>query len=211
MAEQTELEKIQIETAKLDLDEAKERNKQRLASKALSDRLFQERQRGFAAGAANRVKMRDELCTHRQGGSMSNPMEGNGKSMLGVSRMPDGWTRAIYCPLCRGDWATPHPYFMRKDAFPVGFHMPGGIVVERVETKQEVAARVELYEEDVVRFAEMLKHSKDKLTDEAKQEMDCGNVHILTNMTTGVQVYAWRRYDIEFMQRLRLKLQKKAA
>lgn len=211
MPDISELERIQTETAKLDLEEAKERNKQRTAHKAMSERLFLERQRGFAAGAANRVKMRDELCTHRQGGSMSNPMEGNGKSMLGVTRMPDGWTRAIYCPLCRGDWATPHPYFMRQEAFPAGFHLPGGVIVEKPETKREVDARVALYNEDVVRFAELLKHSKDKLTDEAKQEMDCGNVHILTNMTTGVQVYAWRRYDVDFMQRLQLKLQKKAA
>lgn len=211
MAEQTELEKIQLETAMLDRDEAVERNKQRLAQKAQSERLFKERQRGFAATTASRIKMRDEQCTHRQGGAMSNPMEGNGKSALGVSRMPDGWTKMIKCLVCRGDWFTPHPYFMREDAFPAGFHMPGGIVLEREESKPEVAARLRLYKEDSARFVELLKHAKDKLTPEAAQEMDCGTVHVLTNMKTGVQVYPWRQCDIDFMHRLSLRAQKKAA
>jgi hypothetical protein len=211
MPELSELERIQTETAKLDLDEAIERNKQRLAQKAQSERLFKERQRGFAAAAANRAKMRDEQCNHRQGGSMSNPMEGNGKSALGVTRMPDGWTKVIKCLVCRGDWATPHPYFMRQDSFPVGFHMPGGAITDRLESKGEIAARLALYKDDMERFAQLLKDSKDKLSDEAKQEMDCGTVHTLTNMQTGVQVYPWRQYDVDFMQRLQLRLQKKAA
>lgn len=211
MAELTELEKIQLETAKLNLDQARDDNAKRVAEKKQRERVMAERQRGFSAATANRVKMRDEQCAHRQGGSMSNPMEGTGKSALGVNRMPDGWTKLIKCLVCRGDWSTPHPYFMRIDPFPKGFHMPGGIILERAESEASVAARLELYREDVTNFEKLLKHAKDKLTEDAAREMDCGNVHILTNMQTGVQVYPWRQCDTEFMQRLQLRLQKKAA
>lgn len=195
MEELSELEKIQLETAQLDLDEAKDRNATRIAQKAQSERLFKERQRGFAAATNNRRKMRDEMCSHRQGGSPNNPYEGEGKSALGVTRMPDGWTKMIKCLVCRGEWFTPHPYNMRTDPFPAGFHMAGGVVRDKKETEAQVKKRVEKFHADTEQFNKLLKMAKEKLTDEAKQEMDCGTTHTLTNMETGVVVYPWRPCD----------------
>lgn len=195
MADLTEIEKIQLETARLNLDEARESNAQRIARKAQADRLFKERQRGFAAATANRLKMRDEQCSHKQGGSPNDPLSGTGKSALGVTRMPDGWTKMIKCLVCRGEWFTPHPYNMRIEPFPAGFHMAGGIVLEREETQGQAKRRVAKYHKDAKQFNDMLKHAKDKLTPEAAQEMDCGTTHTLTNQQTGVTVYPWRPCD----------------
>jgi hypothetical protein len=197
---QAELDAIALETARLNLEEARESNATRTARRVQKKRDFETRQRGFQIATKERKRFSDG-CMHLQGGNMDNPREAKATnpSALNVARMPDGWTRRISCIVCRGEWFTPHPYNMRKTPFPAGFHMPGGIILERAETMSEVKARIAKYEADVEVFERLLKMQKDKSTREASQEMDCGTTHTLTNSETGVVVYPWRPCDASAM------------
>lgn len=200
MTEKEKLEmkvlEAQAKAAELNLEQLEEDNVARVARKAYRERSNRERQRGFVIAAKNRLEMFTR-CNHRQGGPMNNPFEApeSNKSALNVMRMPDGFTKRISCLVCRGEMFTPHPYLMRKKPFAKGFHMPSGVILEAQETPKEVAQRLRQYAADVELFTKLLKMSKDKITPEAAQEMDCGTVHILTNSETGEQVYPWRPCD----------------
>ena len=193
---QEQLDQATLKKALLDLDETVENNARRVAEKAVRSRVNAERQAGFRSAQASKEAL-FQRCTHRQGGPANNPYEvkATNPSALSVMKMPDGWTKRIFCLVCRGERYTPHPYLMRKEPFKAGFHMPGGIILERDETAGEVRARVKKYYTDVEEFEELLKASKDKSTPEASVEMDCGNTHTLTNSETGVVVYPWRPCD----------------
>ena len=193
---QEQLDQATLKKALLDLDETVENNARRVAEKAVRSRVNAERQAGFRSARASREALSNR-CTHRQGGAMNNPYAAKAPnpSALGVMKMPDGWTKRIFCIVCHGEWFTPHPYLMRKDPFKAGFHMPGGIILERDETAVEVRRRVAKYNADVEKFEELLEAAKDKQTPEAAMEMDCGTTHTLTNSETGVVVYPWRPCD----------------
>lgn len=200
MAEEkmAEIDRIALETAQLNLDEARDANAKRIAEKKIRERVFAERQRGMKSAAKTRAEL-SARCLHNQGGPMNNPYESDGKSALGVLKMPDGWTLMIKCPICRGEWFTPHTNYMRKEPFPARYHMPGGVILEVAETKRAAEIRVAKYHKDVEEFNRLLKEAKRKLTPEAAQVMDCGTTHQLINMETGQEVRAWRACDASAM------------
>ncbi len=191
-----EILEANAQAALLNLDQLQEENQKRVTTKLHKARVFAERQRNLKIAS----KTRTELflrCNHRQGGPLNDPFEApeSNKSALNVAKMPDGFTKRVSCLICRGEMYTPHPYFMRKKPFPVGFHMPSGVVLEKAESASDAERRVRQYEADVKLFTKLLKMAKDKITPEAAQEMDCGTVHVLTNSETGEVVYPWRPCD----------------
>src|ERR1039458_176148 len=128
-----------VRKALLDLDETIESNARRTAEKVVRSRENAVRQAGLRSAAASREEL-FQRCMHRQGGSPNNPYETDesNKSALSVMKMPDGWTKRVFCIVCRGERFTPHPYLMRATPFPEGFYMPGGVILTRDETAAEV-------------------------------------------------------------------------
>lgn len=179
----------------LSLDELKETSAERKQRKNISQQIFSERQAGFR-NRDNAQQKRFNECPHLQGGSLNDPNDADpaNPSALTVMRMPDDFTKIVSCIVCKGWRATPHPYLQRKTAFPKGFHMANGIVLERDETPAEVRARLAKFKADSEEFETLLKQSRKKKT--KVPDMDCGTVHILTNTETGEKVYPWRPFDV---------------
>jgi len=195
--EQMELEILQAqhEKALLDLDETKETSAQRQQQKAQKSRANAERQQGFKTAQKNQEE-RFRRCTHRQGGDLNQlDVRETNQSALMVMKMPDDFTVVISCPVCRNKRVSPHPYLQRKTPFPAGYHVTAtGVILERAETKKEVAERIAKYAFAKAEFDGLLKQSRDKLV--KVPDMDCGTVHILTNSETGDRVLPWRQSDV---------------
>lgn len=101
-------------------------------------------------------------------------MGGKGPSSLSVANMPDGFTKLILCNICPLRVFSPHPRNMSQK--------PKFLTREgRMETKAEAEARAAKYEQDRKAFEALYEMSKDKLTAEAAQEMDCGTTFTTTN------------------------------
>jgi hypothetical protein len=191
-----ELAAVMLQSAQLDLDEKIESNRTRLAQKTQRERMMRERMTNLKIGRDS-LRENAEKCEHLQGAPIASPLEGGDErqSMLVVTRMPDGWSRLIYCANCRGQWWTPHPRFMQEEPFKAGTKMPAGVILEVDETRAEAAARVRKFNADTEKFTELLKKAKKKLSDEAKQEGDSGTTHTNIMKRTGQQVFPWRACD----------------
>ena len=175
-----EILNIELETRLLDLDEARENNQRRLALKADNSRKNAQRQKQLASDVATRNSIAAQ-CKHRQGASPSNPYNGKGATALNVARMPDGFTKLIMCSVCKLRVFSPHPANQSEK------QKPG-------ETQADRNQRVKKYKRDVERFKELLDMSKDTLTEESSQEMDCGVTISITD-SDGIPVLPRRPCD----------------
>jgi hypothetical protein len=186
----------QVKSAELSLEEQEEENQKKVAERKQRKRMIAERQANFRIGRQSKLELMVR-CGHLQGGPQSDPYEGGDdrQSALTVTRMPDGWTRQIYCLICHGQWWTPHPRFMQEEPFKVDSKMPAGIILEKNETANEAKERVAKYYADLAEFNELLKKAKKKLSDEAKLEGDSGTTHTNRLKRSGEQVFAWRACD----------------
>lgn len=178
--ERKTLAEVQLETALLELDEARDRNARIKAEKADKSRKNKQRQDQLATDRNTRAALAEQ-CNHRQGGSPRNPYQGKGDSALFIAKMPDGFTRVVGCGICRGRWWNPHPADGAKA------QRPG-------ESADEAKTRVARHKAAGAKFEEMLAKAKDKLSDEAAQEMDCGVTISVTN-AEGVTVIRRRPCD----------------
>jgi len=178
---QAEIDRIQLETAQLNLEEARESNAERKARKEANARKNRQRQDQLAADVAVR-KQQAKRCKHRQGGSPVDPFNGKGATSLNVAKMPDGFTLLIMCGVCRLRKFSPHP----RDQ---------GTKPRPGESAQQAKDRVEKYLADKAEFDILLDQAKDTLTPEAAQFMDCGTVIQTINPDTGAQTFRPRPCD----------------
>ncbi|MGA2087004.1 MAG: hypothetical protein ABSG60_15955 [Terracidiphilus sp.] len=176
-----EIKRIDLETKQLDLEEAKERNQRLKNEKADRSRKNRQRQAQLATDRANRKALMAE-CNHRQGGSPKNPYKGKGDSALSVFNMPDGFTKLIKCIICRGECWSPHP-------------ADQATAIREGETAAQRDARVAKYHADLAEFNRLYDLAKDKLSEEAAQEMQCGVTITTTNTETGAPVLRRRPCD----------------
>lgn len=150
-------------------------------TKADRERKNRQRQAQLATDRAN-LKALSKQCSHRQGGSPKNPYKGKGDSALNVFNMPDGFTKVVKCIVCRGVMWSPHPADQAKN--------------QRLgESAAERDARVAKYEADLAEFDRLYEMAKDKLTEEAAQEMECGTTISTTDLNTGAPILRRRPCD----------------
>ncbi len=177
---QAELDAIALETAQLNLEEARDRNARIRAEKEDKSRRNKQRQQQLRNDLATR-RILSSRCSHRQGGSPNNPLGGKGATALNVVKMPDGFTKLVMCGVCRLRTFSPHPRNQSEKA-------------RQGETQAEAKARAVKYREDLAAFDKLLAMSKDTLTEEASQEMDCGVTITITN-EDGIPVLPTRPCD----------------
>ena len=177
-----ELAYVQLETARLNLDAARDDNARRTATKADTQRKNRQRQQQLA-NDRNTRRAQARACNHLQGATPEDPLQGaeQADTALKVVNMPDGFTQLIMCSNCRGRWFSPHPTNKSKKL------RPG-------ETPADRDARIELYEQQVVEFAELLRLSKRAKTREYTKPMECG-VTIQVMNEDGMPVYRERPCD----------------
>ena len=178
---QQQIEEMQLEAAKLNLEELRESIAERKANKEVKARQNKQRQTQLLNDLRNR-NLIAAGCNHRQGASPADPYNGKGASALNVASMPDGFTRLVMCGICRLRVFSPHP-------------RNGGTKPRQGETPAQAKARVEKYKEELAAFNKLVEHSKDKLTAEASQMMDCGVTIVTTNEETGAPVLRDRPCD----------------
>lgn len=133
-----------------------------------------------------KVEMRT-LCNHRQGNTPKKRYQGNGTTALKIAKMPDGITTKVHCMNCTAEWwsplptnKSPKPKFLKKQ--------------NRMETKDEVAARVELYKAEQAEFDAILAKAQDGITEEQTTAMDPG-VKMRVTDGDGLPVYRERPCD----------------
>ncbi len=177
---QAELDACALETAQLNLEEARDRNARMRAEKEDKSRRNKQRQQQLSNDLATR-RILSSRCGHRQGGSPNNPLGGKGATALNVVKMPDGFTKLVMCSVCRLRVFSPHPRNQSQK-------------VRDKETPAEAKARATKYQEDLAAFDKLLAMSKDTLTEEASQEMDCGVTITITN-GDGIPVLPTRPCD----------------
>lgn len=177
-----EIKRVELETAQLNLEEARDRNVRLKHEKADRTRKNEQRQSQLATDRHNRRVLRDKTCSHRQGGSPASPFKGKGDSALNIFNMPDGFTQLVKCVICRGEWWSPHPSDQATAQRPE-------------ESAKERDARVAKYKSDLAAFNEIKAKAEDKLTIEAAQPMDCGVTFTTTNTETGAPVLRRRPCD----------------
>lgn len=155
-----EMQRIQLETAKLTLEEAKERIAKSDGEKKRRARLNAQRQGQLRIDNAGRVEL-SKRCSHRQGGTPKNPLKGKGPTSLNVVKMPDGFTMMIQCSICRLNLYSPHPG--NQSTKP-----------KHGESSSDTKRRIAKFHTDKAYFDALLEKSQDGLTPESTQIMDCG-------------------------------------
>lgn len=182
---QTEIDRIALETALLNLEEAKERNAQQKAKAENKRRLNAQRQAQLGIDRHGRIEV-SLRCNHRQGGTPRSPLKGKGPTSLNVVNMPDGFTKMITCSICRLRLFSPFP----PDQSPKA---------KQGESDRQTKARVAKFHKDKKRFDDLMEKSQDGLTPEATMEMDCG-VKIRVTNADGMPVFRPRPCDSYAMQ-----------
>lgn len=156
---QHEIAAIQLQTARINLEKAKDENAKYEANNALRSRLNRQTQRQLRTDHYERARViRD--CTHRQGGSPGRERRGDGPSALRVVILPDTRT-LIMCANCPLRVFSPLP----TDKSPR--QKPG-------ETAAEAKARVVHYRTELEEFERLEMLSAQQLTPEAAAPMHCG-------------------------------------
>jgi hypothetical protein len=180
-----ELREIQLQTARLTLEEARDRIAVNTAKKAQKARMNAQRQGQLRIDNAGRREVA-RLCSHRQGATPKNPLKGKGPTALNVIKMPDGFTIMIQCSICRLNLYSPFPGNMSQK-------------VKAGETKDDMKHRVEKFHADKKFFDLMLEKATEGLTEESTQAMDCG-VKIRVTDADGMPVYRPRPSDSYALQ-----------
>lgn len=182
---QDEIAETQLAEAKMRLELTKRQVAAFEASEADKKRRNIERQKQLSSERQTRAADA-KRCKHRQGGTPKKPFAGKGSTALRVATMPDGFTKLIMCPICRLRVFSPHPNDMGTDPRNVNGKM---------ETETQAKRRVAQYERDKAAFDRLYEMSRDGLTDEEVQEMDCGTTITLTDTKTGAPVLPRRPCD----------------
>lgn len=178
--EQERLE-VMLERERLDLDEAKDRNAQRMQMKAANSLKNKQRQAQLQTDLHNRDTI-SAGCSHKQGGSPSNQYGGKGATALKLVYLPDGFTELIMCAICRLRRFSPHPMNQAKKIF-------------EGENATARDARVAKYRADKDAFDALRELTKDTLTPEAAIPMHCGVTIQTTNLETGMPTMRPRPCD----------------
>lgn len=189
---QAELDAIALETAQLNLQEAREGNARRIAMRAVKERNNAQRQSQLRIETNGR-RMLAKNCSHRQAGTPAKPYKGKGPTALRVQKMPDGFTLRLCCEICRMVHFSPYPPNQSKK--------PRRLVkLNRMETAEEVKVRVAKYWTDKAAFDELVEKSTEGLTEDSTRPMDCGTTLTITN-EDGNQVFRPRpsdSYSVQF-------------
>lgn len=156
---EAEIKRIQLETAQIELEEAREKNSAFRAAKELRSRQNRQRMAQLRADLTERVAVISS-CTHRQGGSPGRERKGSGPSALRVVILPDSRT-LVMCANCPLRVFSPLP----ADQNPKP---------REGETVSEAKARVRRYHQEVEEFAALEEVASDQLTPEAGAPMHCG-------------------------------------
>lgn len=109
-----QLAETQLETAQYELEEAKDRNKRRAATIQLKERTKTQKQNALKGKRRNQTNT-IKLCRHKMGGKPDNPLKGDGKTCLKLTRLPDGKTKLIQCGRCPLQIATPHRNLKKRN------------------------------------------------------------------------------------------------
>lgn len=175
-----QIAQTRLQREKLDLEAAQEDNDRRVQTKAQRAKQNAERQSQLRQEIAGR-KVATRACTHRQGGSPGALNKGKGPTALNVAKMPDGFTKLIMCGICRLRVVNPHPANKSPK-------------IRAGETAAKRDARVKKFHEDQAEFDRLYEMSRDGLTPESVQEMDCG-VTLMSTDEDGVPLLKPRPFD----------------
>ena len=156
---EAETKRIQLETAQIELEEARERNAQWKAAREVRSRQNRQRQGQLRADLADRAVV-IRSCTHRQGGSPGRERKGTGPSALRVVILPDE-RQLVMCANCPLRVFSPLPN-LKNPA-----QMKG-------ETAAQAKERVAKYNAELEEFETLVTHAQDQLTPEAAGAMHCG-------------------------------------
>lgn len=138
---------IQLETAQINLEQAKENNAIFMAKKDNTRRQREQAQMTARATEAKAAQLQ-KVCKHRQGVAPDDIYgEGTGKSCLTRSNIFFSWNWLIQCVWCGLRNQTPHPSRRSKKL------LPG-------ETQEMMQARVKKYEEDLAEHKRLLAEAK---------------------------------------------------
>jgi len=103
-----EIRRVELETAQINLEEARARNAAFRAHEQQRSTQNKQRQSQLAADIATK-KYLQRICNHKQGGSPKNHLEGDGKSCLTRSRIFFSNNYLIQCNRCDLAEQRPHP------------------------------------------------------------------------------------------------------
>jgi hypothetical protein len=156
---EAETKRIQLETAQIELDEARERNQQWKANREVRSRLNRQRQGQLRADLTDRAEI-IRTCTHRQGGSPGRERKGAGPSALRVVILPDE-RQLVMCANCPLRVFSPLPSLKNPEPF-------------KGETRADAKDRVARYNRELEEFEKLVTLSQDQLTPEAAGAMHCG-------------------------------------
>lgn len=156
---EAEIKRIQLETAQIGLERAKEENEQYKAAKELRSRQNRQRQKQLKTDLLERATV-IAGCTHRQGGSPGRERKGEGPSALRVVILPDLRT-LIMCANCPLRVFSPLPTNKNPDR-------------RRGESAADAKARVDQYHRELEEFERLEALSRQQLTPEAGAAMHCG-------------------------------------
>jgi hypothetical protein len=162
-----ELAEVELENAKLRLEQTREETAQWKAGRAQRRRLNEQRQGQFKVDLRERQE-KIRRCTHRQGGSPGAETRGKGSSALRGVVMPQDERRMIMCANCPLRVWEPR----RADA---------GTRLRKGETEAQRDKRVAKYERDLEEFERLWEQSQDQLTPEAGRPMHCGKTFNFTD------------------------------
>lgn len=156
---EAEIKRIQLETAQIGLERAREENEQYKAAKELRSRQNRQRQGQLKTDLIERATV-IHGCTHRQGGSPGRERKGEGPSALRVVILPDTRT-LIMCANCPLRVFSPLPTNKNPER-------------RRGETAADAKARVERFYRETEEFENLAERAKQQLTPEAGSPMHCG-------------------------------------
>jgi hypothetical protein len=111
---QMEILETQLETQKLQLEEAREKNleyQSRKRQRKLTTTQMQEELAKRRNGNIATVR----ICRHKQGGKPDQRFKGTGASALHMTQMLDGKTMLIQCLRCPLAVMTPHPSIKKEN------------------------------------------------------------------------------------------------
>jgi hypothetical protein len=156
---EAEIKAIQLETAQLELEEARERIEAHKAGKEVRSRQNAQRQGQLRTDLRERATV-IASCTHRQGGSPGRERKGSGPSALRIVILPDNRT-LVMCANCPLRVFSPYPGLKNPQ------QLPG-------ETKAKREARLQAFAVASAEFEKLTERSQDQLTPEAATPMHCG-------------------------------------
>jgi hypothetical protein len=156
---EAETKRILLETAQIELEEARERNQQWKSAREVRSRLNRQRQGQLRADITDRATV-IASCTHRQGGSPGRERKGTGPSALRVVILPDE-RQLVMCANCPLRVFSPLPSLKNPERL-------------RGESAADAKDRVARYHREYEEFERLVTLSQDQLTPEAAGAMHCG-------------------------------------